>query len=489
MQFQIPLEALYLLYGFLGGAALAAAVAWGVMHARRRAYEAAMEKAHREAEANEAAAQERIDALERREEALEEALQQARIEAATLRERVERLRSFETRLEESEEALAMQRERNVALEREVSELQTRLEEERRQTELRLQELKEAKETMQKEFRLLASQVMEENSRRFGDLSKERVEAVLKPLQQQVVDFRKRVDELHTQETKSVSALMAEIRNLRELNQKISEDAVNLTKALRGESKTQGIWGEMVLERVLEASGLREGEEYEREVSLEDADRRRFRPDVVVHLPDDRDIVIDAKTSLVAYEKYVAAETEEERKRYEAEHLAAVRAHIDRLSDKSYTRLEGIHTLDFIFMFMPIEGALMLALKADPTLYDKAFGRHIVLVSPTTLLVALRAVENTWRHDRQNRNAMKIAQQAGSLYDKFAGFAKDLEKLGSQIDTLRNTYDAAWNKLVSGRGNLVRQVETLRELGAKASKELPKKTAEEAEVGTLPPPEE
>ena len=431
---------------------------------------------------------ERIEELEGRladaqkeAETLQLLLQESRVENAGLHERVEALKSLEVSMEELETKLEDERSRNVALEKEVSELHTRLEEERRQAEKSLRELKEAKETMQKEFKVLAAQIMEENSRRFGDLSKERVEAVLKPLQMQVTEFRKRVEQVHTEETKNVSTLLNEIKHLKELNMKISEDAVNLTKALRGESKTQGIWGEMVLERVLEASGLREGEEYEREVSLKDAESRRFRPDVVVHLPDDRDIVIDAKTSLVAYERYVSAETDEEKKRYEAEHLAAVRAHVERLSDKSYTRLEGVNTLDFIFMFMPIEGALMLALQSDPTLYDRAFAKHIVLVSPTTLLVALRAVENTWRHDRQNRNALKIAEQAGNLYDKFVGFARDLEKLGSQIETVRKTYDGAWSKLTSGRGNLVRQVETLRELGAKASKQMPKKTADDAEV--------
>ena len=236
---------------------------------------------------------------------------------------------------------------------------------------------------------------------------------------------------------------------------------------------------MVLERVLEASGLREGEEYEREVSLQDADRRRFRPDVVVHLPDHRDLIIDAKTSLVAYERYVNAEEEEERRRYARLHLDAVKNHIDRLAGKSYSELEGVETLDFVFMFLPIEGALMLALQEDPGLYDAAFSRHIVLVSPTTLLVALRAVENTWRRERQNRNAQEIARRAGALYDKFVNFAEDLERVGKQLDTVQKSYDSAWKKLSDGRGNIVRQIETLRELGARSSKTLPKKLAQEA----------
>ena len=295
----------------------------------------------------------------------------------------------------------------------------------------------------------------------------------------MTEFRERIDRVHTEETKEMATLMQEIRQLRELNHRISEDAVNLTRALRGESKTQGIWGEMVLERVLEASGLRKGEEYEREVSLQDTRGRRFRPDVVVHLPDHRDLIIDAKTSLVAYERYVNTDEEEERRRYARLHLDAVKRHIDRLAEKNYSELEGIETLDFVFMFLPIEGALMLALQEDPGLYDAAFLRHIVLVSPTTLLVALRAVENTWRRERQNHNAQEIARRAGALYDKFVSFAEELEKMGKQLDTVQKSYDMAWKKLIDGRGNIVRQVETLRELGAKTNKTLPKKLREEA----------
>ncbi len=524
----IPLIWLYFAAGFAGGALLGGLIVWGISRSGRRRIEESFEEERRKAE-------ERIAELESEREKLESALDRERISMATLEARVERIEPLERELAESEEWLEKERERGrelerrsgelaarleeerdrsrkqeeaarerleelqkdlqkreealeelrrrrVHLERSVSELQTRLEEEREQNARSLRELKEARETMQKEFKLLASQIMEENARRFGEVSKERVEQVLKPLQQQVESFRKRVDEVHTQESREMASLLGEIKTLKELNQRISEDAVNLTKALRGESKRQGIWGEMVLERVLEASGLREGEEYEREVSLHDDEQRRFRPDVIVHLPGDRDIVIDAKTSLVAYEKYISAEDDGQRAMYAKAHLEAVKAHIDRLSDKSYTRLEGINTLDFIFMFMPIEGALMLALQEDPGLYDRAFGRHIVLVSPTTLLVALRAVENTWRHERQNRNALEIAKRAGALYDKFVAFATDLERLGKQLDTVHKSYDAAWNKLTSNRVGIVRQIENIRELGARASKAMPKSLADETGGG-------
>ena len=482
---QIPLIWIYFAAGFVTGTILLALTAYLVLRRQRIRYEEQIEELATQTRDRMEDAEDSILSLKEENEALDNQLQMSRVENARLNERVERLKMLEAALDELEAALDEERRRNVTLEKEVSELHTRIEEERRQAERSLRELKEAKEIMQKEFRVLAAQIMEENSQRFGTVSKDRVEQVLKPLQQQVSEFRKRIEQVHTDETKEMATLLNEIKTLKDLNRQISEDAVNLTRALRGESKQQGIWGEMVLERVLEASGLREGEEYEREVSLQDSEKRRFRPDVIVHLPDDRDIIIDAKTSLVAYERYVNAENDEEKALYAKHHLDAVKNHIEKLSDKSYTALEGINTLDFIFMFMPIEGALMLALQTDPTLYDKAFAKHIVLVSPTTLLVALRAVENTWRHERQNRNALEIARRAGALYDKFVSFAEDLERVGKQLDTVQKTYEGAWKKLTEGRGNIVRQVEGLRELGARASKQMSKKLADEAELDQLP----
>ncbi|WP_457606641.1 DNA recombination protein RmuC [Nitratifractor sp.] len=433
----------------------------------------------RESEARTAIGKEEREQLEERLRNREQALEEERVANAALTTRVEELGRLLPRQEELERKLEMKQQRILELEKERSELGTRIEEEREQSRVRLQELREAKETMQKEFKLLAAQILEENSRRFGEVSKSGVEQLLKPLQQQVQEFRQRIEKVHTEETRGMATLMQEIRQLKDLNRQIGEDAVNLTRALRGESKRQGVWGEMVLERVLEASGLREGEEYEREVTLRDDESRHFRPDVIVHLPDRRDIIIDAKTSLVAYERYVNTEDEEKRKQYARHHLEAVKSHIDQLSEKSYSQLEGVHTLDFIFMFMPIEGALMLALQEDPGLYDKAFAKHIVLVSPTTLLVALRAVENTWKRERQNRNALEIAKRAGALYDKFVGFAEDLEKIGKQLDTVHKTYDSAWKKLTEGRGNIVRQIESLRELGARTSKQIPRRMADDA----------
>ena len=476
---QIPLLWIYLSAAAATGAAAAGLIAFFILRSSAGRYSERIERLKRDA-------REKIEELETsltvtREMAqnVEESLNSSRIENASLKERLQRLSALESENRALEEMLESARSHNLALEKELSETVTLLESERKQAARSMAELKEARESMRKEFKLLAAQVMEENSRYFGSVSKEGVEQILKPLQMQVSEFKKRIEQVHTEETREMAALLNEIKTLKELNRKIGEDAVNLTRALKGESKRQGIWGEMVLERVLEASGLREGEEYEREVSLQDGDNRRFRPDVVIRLPGGRDIIVDAKTSLVAYERYVNEEDEERKKHYAKLHLDAVKSHIERLSEKSYGSLEGVNTLDFIFMFMPIEGALMLALQTDPALYDRAFSKKIVLVSPTTLLVALRAVENTWRHERQNRNAMEIAKKAGALYDKFVGFAEDLEKIGKQIETVRKTYDGAWRKLTEGKGNIVKRVEELHELGARATKNMPKKLADSA----------
>ena len=481
---QIPLVWVYLALGVAAGAAVTGVIAFVIFRRHRQACLQRLDSLRAEAENTRLEARRRTQELEARNSELEAHLAQNRIENAALRERTGRIAELEELLEAAETARELERERLLARERELAELKARSEAERQNTRERLAELKETRETMQKEFRALASQILEENGHRFGRISQERVEEVLRPLRQQVNDFKKRVEEVHTEETRELATLMSEIRHLRELNLKIGEEALQLTRALRGESKTRGIWGEMVLERVLEASGLREGREYEREATRRGSDRRRYRPDVIVHLPDNRDIVIDAKTSLVAYERYVNAEEEEERTRFARMHLEAVRRHIDSLAEKGYTRLEGVNTLDFVFLFMPVEGALMLALQSDPKLYDYAFGRGIVLVSPTTLLVALRAVENSWRHDRQNKNALLIAQKAGDLYDKFVGFAEDLERVGRQLETLQNSYDNAWKKLADGRGNLVRRIEELRLLGARTGKSMPDKIAREAELDQL-----
>ncbi len=473
---QIPLLWIYLLAGTAAGAAVVGVIFIFFCNSVKKRHIFEMKRRQEEADSVIEELEMELSKTKERHKSTEELLRRCQIESAAFGERISIL---EKRCDEQERALVGARSRNLELEKELSQTRSSLEAERRHAQKSIEELKETRVSMQKEFKLLASQIMEENSRRFGTLSKEGVEQVLKPLQQQVSEFKKRIEQVHTEETKEMAALLNEIKSLKDLNRQISEDAVNLTRALKGESKQQGVWGEVVLERVLEASGLRAGEEYEREVSLNSEDNRRYRPDVIIHLPGGRDIIIDAKTSLVAYERYVNAESEDEKREYAKLHLDAVKNHIDILSDKSYTSLEGVNTLDFVFMFMPIEGALMLALQSDPGLYERAFAKKIVLVSPTTLLVALRAVENTWRHERQNKNAREIAKKAGALYDKFVLFARDLEKIGKQLDTVQKSYEDAKRKLTEGKGNIVRRVEELHLLGARATKQMPKDLSEAA----------
>jgi len=354
----------------------------------------------------------------------------------------------------------------------------KLESEERHTLSQQEMMQNHKKEIKDELEALAKKVFEGNSQKFAEFSKENLDNMIKPLQTQISEFKKQVADTYNAESQERAVLKNEINSLKELNQKISKDAINLTKALKGDSKQQGIWGEMVLESVLEASGLRKGFEFEREVSLRTDENELLRPDVVVHLPDNRDLIIDAKTSLVAYERFVNAADDDTRALHLTTHLNSIRAHVESLANKNYERLKEVNTLDFIFMFMPIEGALAVALEHDSGIYDNAFKNKILLVGPTTLLVAMRAVENVWKYERQNQNAQEIARRAGAMYDKFVGFSEDLMKISKQIDTIQGSFSAARSKLSDGKGNLVRQAEQLKELGAQTNKNIPKELSGE-----------
>ncbi|MEA1953212.1 MAG: DNA recombination protein RmuC [Campylobacterota bacterium] len=349
----------------------------------------------------------------------------------------------------------------------------KLETESRHAVHKLEMMQEHKKEIKDEFEQLAQQIFEGNSKKFSEFSKQNIDSIIKPLQTEILEFKKQVSTTYNTESQDRAVLRSEINSLKELNEKISKDAINLTNALKGENKTQGIWGEMVLEHVLEASGLRKGFEFEREVTLRTDNNETLRPDVVVHLPDNRDLIIDAKTSLLAYERFVNAEDETNKQKYLNAHLNSIKLHIDGLANKNYERLKEVNTLDFIFMFMPIEGALAVALEHDSSIYDDAFKKKILLVGPTTLLVAMRAVENVWKYERQNQNAQEIARRAGAMYDKFVGFSEDLIKISKQIDGIQGSFSAAKNKLSDGKGNLVKQVQQLKALGVHSSKKIPK----------------
>jgi DNA recombination protein RmuC len=354
----------------------------------------------------------------------------------------------------------------------IREMEIKLSEQEKQTNEKMELMKEHQGELKEKFEELALKIFNGNSKEFTKLSQESISSMIKPLESQISEFKKQVNTLYSDESKDRAMLKQEILSLKDLNQQISKDAINLTNALKGEKKQQGVWGEMILEKVLESSGLRKGIEYTRETSLRNDEGTTYRPDVLVHLPDKRDLIIDAKTSLNAYEKFINSDDVVSKEIFLNEHIKALRVHIKGLSNKNYEKLLGINTLDFIFMFVPIEGALGVALEQDGGLYDDAFNNQILLVGPTTLLIAMRAIENVWKYEKQTQNAKEIALRAGALYDKFVSFSDDMVKMSKQFDTLQHSFESAKRRLSEGRGNIVRQVEQLKEMGAKTSKKIP-----------------
>lgn len=335
-----------------------------------------------------------------------------------------------------------------------------------------QEVEHLRERFNLEFRNIANELLEDKSKRFTETNKENIDLILKPLKEKIAEFEKTVDTTHKASLQDFSALREQIGSLKELNQQMSKDAINLTKALKGETKTQGNWGEFILESVLEKSGLTKGREYVVQESHNDEEGRRFQPDVIIRLPEGKSIVIDSKVSLIGYEKMVSAEDEAQRLIAGKEHLASLRAHIRGLSEKNYQQLHSLKSLDFVLLFVPIEPAFAAAVQLDQALFNEAFDKNIVVVSPTTLLATLRTIASIWRQEYQNQNAQEIADQGGKLYDKFVAFSEDLIKLGNQMDTAKKTYEESMKKLTDGSGNLITRVEKLKKLGARSSKVLP-----------------
>jgi DNA recombination protein RmuC len=327
-------------------------------------------------------------------------------------------------------------------------------------------------TLQTEFQAVASKLLDEKSAKFTDHNKTQVEALLHPLRQQLTDFRQRVDTVYKTESDDRAALKAQIEQLRLLNTHITAEAHALTTALKGQSQARGAWGELILERLLDSAGLVKGEDYLTQESLTTDDGRRLRPDVVLRLPDARHLVIDSKVSLNAYERAANAVDDDLRAVAAREHAAAVRTHVDQLSAKKYEDTGRLVTPEYVLMFVPLEPAFILALQTDSTLYEWAFDRRVILCTAPTLLVTLKTVSMLWKQDRQSKNVQAIADRGGALYDKFAGLVDDLEAIGLQLGRTRESYDAAMNKLKTGKGNLLNQVEDLKKLGAKAKKALP-----------------
>ncbi|MFY4768618.1 DNA recombination protein RmuC [Aliarcobacter butzleri] len=329
-------------------------------------------------------------------------------------------------------------------------------------------LENNKQQMKLEFENLANKLFDEKEKK----STTNLTFVLSSFKEQLDSFSKRVNDIYNDETKQRSSLLTEIKNLKELNNQISNDAINLTKALKGQNKTQGDWGEMILSSILDQTGLREGKEYTIQGSFTSSEGKRLRPDVIVHLPSNKDIVIDSKVSLNAYINYSKAENEDEKHQASKELVKSITSHIKDLSSKSYENIDGVRTLDFVLMFIPIEGAFLLATSNDDNLFKLAFDNNIMLVSPSTLYVTLRTIENIWRNEHQNENAQLISKKAADLYDKFVAFVGDIEDIGTNITRTQKAYDGAMNKLSSGNGNLIRRTEEFLELGVKPKKQLP-----------------
>ena len=371
---------------------------------------------------------------------------------------------------ESALSIGLRTERDQALQKAIR-LEAELDSERKQGLGRIESLNEAKEALTSQFKNLANEILEDKSKRFTEQNAASLDALLKPLQTKLTEFKEQVSNSYGNEARERFALKSEIERLANLNLRMSDETRSLTQALKGDSKVQGNWGELVLESILESSGLRKGEEYLVQDSHTQTDGSRLQPDVVVKLPEGRSLVVDSKVSITAYARHAETTDPIVAEQELAAHIQSLRQHIQGLSGKNYSSLYGVGSVDFVLMFVPIEPAFLLALKTAPNLYQEALAKNIVLVCPSTLMATLRTVAHLWRQDHQNRNALEIAKQCGTLYDKFVGFVEDLEKLGQRLDQAQTSYHDAFNKLKSGKGNLIRTAEKVRELGVKPSKNI------------------
>ncbi|MBS7787431.1 DNA recombination protein RmuC [Flavobacterium sp. CYK-55] len=401
---------------------------------------------------------------------LEEKNQNLLLNIAASKEQLDKEQQAKLVLQQEKESLMVQLSKKEA---DYDHLLLRLREQKQETE-------QLQEKFTKEFENLANKILEEKTNKFTEQNKENLKTILLPLQDKIQLFEKKVEDTHKESIDYHAALRQQILGLREMNEQMSKETINLTKALKGDSKMQGNWGELVLERVLEKSGLEKDREYEVQMAHESAEGQRVFPDVVIHLPDGKKMIVDSKVSLTAYEKWVNEDDESTKAGYLKEHVNSIKRHVDQLGEKNYQDLYQMESPDFVLLFVPLEPAFAIALQEDSSLYNKAFERNIVIVTPTTLLATLRTIDSMWTNQKQQENAFEIARQAGALYDKFEGFVSDLIKVGNKIKDSKTEYDAAMNKLVEGKGNLVTSIERLKKMGAKAKKSLPESLIKRAE---------
>lgn len=391
----------------------------------------------------------------------------------------DRFRSLKSDSEEWKKDLENVREENVVLVGRLEKAKVEYLNLKEKLEVQKNELEEIQKKFTTEFENVANKILEKNSEKFTAANQKNIGDVLNPLKEKIKDFEEKVENTYKQGLKDQTDLRAELKKLHDLNSKISEEASNLTKALKGDVKKQGNWGEVVLERILERSGLNEGDQgFQKQFSDTTEDGKRIQPDIIINLPDNKHIIVDSKVSMIAYERAVNAETEEERTKHIKDHLLSLKQHIKGLSEKHYQTASKLNSPDFVLLFIPIEASFGVAIQEDQELFSFAWDQKVVIVSPSTLLATLRTITSIWQQENQTRNAIEIAKQGGALYDKFVGFIADMENIGKNLATTRKTYDAAINKLHVGSGNLVRRTEKLKKLGAKATKELPKNMLEE-----------
>ena len=360
----------------------------------------------------------------------------------------------------------------------------RLQIERQASEEKLALQAQSEQRLQQQFENLANKIFDSKTDNFKELNKSSVELLLSPLKTQLEGFKQQIQDVYSNEAKERHSLQSEVARLQQVYQLMSSETANLTKALKGDNKQQGNWGEIILARILSESGLREGHEYDVQVSLNNEHGRRFQPDVIVHLPQDKDVVVDSKVSLTAYERYFNAEDEVTRKQALQEHVTSVRSHIRELGRKDYHLLQGLKTLDYVLMFVAVEPAFLAALQADPSLMKFALDNNIMLVSPTNLLIALRTIDNLWRYERQNQNAQLIAERAGKIYEKLRLFSHDMQDMGVALDKAQDSYDSAMKRLATGKGNLIKQAQQFVELGVEVKKPLPAELIEKSSVNLL-----
>ncbi len=362
----------------------------------------------------------------------------------------------------------------LQLNRELSEKKSDLNHLNEKLKEQKDELNKIQEQFKLEFKNLANEILENNSKKFSEENKTKLGELLKPLGEKIKDFEKKVEETYDKESKLRFSLKEEIKRLEELNQQVSKDAVNLTKALKGDSKTQGDWGEMILESILEQSGLTLDREYFKQSNFKNEEGKNVRPDFVIKYPGDRNVVIDSKVSLTAYDRYMSSENEAEKEKAIREHLLSVRNHVKGLSEVNYQDLYDLNSLDFVMMFMPVEPSYLLAMQHDPKLWHDAYKKRVLIISPTNLIAALKMIESLWRQEYQTKNVQEIAKQVGLLYDKFVGHMDDLIKVGKKMEEAQNAYENSMKKLYTGPGNIIKKVNDIKNLGIKTSKELPQK---------------